>query len=160
MKRISLLFVIILLGGMLAACQATPAQQPSAITGAANQPAAGATPIPQPAAGQSTMRGQLVSKVSGKPLMQTVVRLADFYHGGTPEQGSYLLDDAHSPTTMTDDSGTFVFSNLKAGEYVMVLGDVHTDYLIVPDSSGKVKVWSAEADKVVDIGKLAVNFGQ
>ena len=107
MKRISLLFVLVLLGGMLAACEATPAQQPSQTSGPANQPAAEATPIPQPAAGQSTMKGQLVSKASGKPLTQTLVRLADFYRGGTAEQGSYLLDDAHSPGTTTDDSGTF-----------------------------------------------------
>jgi hypothetical protein len=163
MNRIFVLLTIIILGGMLAACEGTPPQQvstPPANLPGASTPAAANPTIPQPSAGQSTFTGQLVSTASGKPLAQTLVRLALFYHGGTADQGSYLLDETNSPGTTTDDSGTFVFSNLKAGEYVMVIGDIHTDYLVVSDSAGKVKVWNAEAEKVVDIGKLAVNFGQ
>jgi predicted extracellular nuclease len=161
MKRLWLLIIYALLGAALAACSPTPAQPPAGSATAAagpNAAAAAATAIPPPQAGQATVTGRLVSTSSGKPLAQTVVRMATYYKGGSAEQGSYVLDDANSPGATTDDNGAFVFAGLKAGDYVMVLGDVHTYYLIVSDEKGKVKVWNAPSAQVLDIGKLAVDF--
>jgi hypothetical protein len=163
MKRFRLLISYAVLGAALAACSATPAQPPAGSATAAAQPntAAGpATAIPPPQAGQATVTGQLVSTSTGKPLAQTLVRLANYYKGGSADQGSYLLDEVNSPGTTTDDNGAFVFAGLKAGDYVMVLGDVHTNYLIVSDAQGKVRVWNAPSQQVLEIGKLSVPFGQ
>ena len=161
MKRIRLLIIFALLGLALAACSPAPAQPPAGAATAQPQAAAApATAVPPPQSGQATFTGRLVSTSTGKPVAQTLVRLANYYKGGSADQGSYLLDEVNSPGTTTDDNGGFVFAGLKAGDYVMVLGDVHTNYLIVSDDNGKVKVWSAPSEQVLDIGKLAVNFGQ
>ena len=118
-----------------------------------------ATPPPPPESGKATIIGQVMHQ-DGFALASTVVRLADVARGVEGRGGAYILDVARSPGTSTDENGRFIFQNLKAGEYVIVIGDIELTaiYEIITESNGQAKVWNLPADQVTDVGVLTVNI--
>jgi hypothetical protein len=113
--------------------------------------------IPDPEPGMTTIAGRVVSNLTGEPVADTIVRFAEVYSNDQGEK-AYALDEAFSPGTMTDENGYFVVSNIAAREYVIVIGDPRTKYAFVTESSGQVKLWSAEADKVLQTGTINVDY--
>lgn len=114
------------------------------------------TAPPSPQAGKTTIIGKVTSKTDGKPVSNVAVRLADVYHQG--EEGAYVLDGAFSPGDITDEQGDFAIQNVDAKEYVIVVGDVYAKYEVIPDSSGRARVWKTESGNVLDVGDLQVNL--
>ena len=103
----------------------------------------------------STLTGIVVSERTNKPIVEIVVQLAEvFYEGG---EGAYVLDTAQSPFTTTDKNGRFVFIDIEAKDYVLVIGSVETnDYKIISnDQEGNV-VWSAPSNDILDTGTHVV----
>jgi hypothetical protein len=117
------------------------------------------TPPPPPQTGMATITGR-VMQTQGYAMADTIVRLADVARGAEGRGGAYILDTAHSPGTRTDKDGFFLFENVKAGEYVIVIGDVEDTgvYEIVKETNGQAKVWNLPVDKVTDVGVLTVSF--
>ena len=117
-----------------------------------------ATPaaVPTPEAGQATMVGRVLARSTQKPIASVVVRLAQVYREG--DDGAFALDDAFSPGGVTDPDGRFRIHNIEATEYVVVVGDVRTQYEIIPDSSGKPRVWDLQADQILDTGDIVVDL--
>lgn len=117
------------------------------------------TPPSQPESGKASMVGQVMHQ-DGYSVKNTIVRLADVARGAEGKGGAFILDLARSPGTVTDQNGYFNVQNIKAGEYVIVVGDVETTgvYEIIHNTDGKPKVWSFPADKVTDIGVLTVSI--
>ncbi|MEN4011825.1 MAG: hypothetical protein ROW48_07310 [Bellilinea sp.] len=113
--------------------------------------------VPTPEQGKSNLTGRIMT-VQGKPLTETVVRLAEVYRDGeNTERGAYLLDTAFSPGTITDNRGFFVFINLLPGEYVVVVGDVESNnYVIIADEKGIARTWKTMENQILDLGKLVV----
>ncbi len=127
---------------LLAACQkGVSAQAPS---------------VSPPESGKATVTGRILSLKTGKPLANTGMRLAEVVRQGG--QGAFVLDTANSPGTSTDNNGYFVFKDIPPKEYVMVVGDVMATYVIVPDPSGKARVWNAPADQVTKVGDISVDL--
>ena len=114
------------------------------------------TPPAKPESGKATVVGRVISSKDGSPYVDTLVRLAEVYREG--DKGAYALDQAFSPGAKTDANGYFIFENITAREYVLVIGDVMKDYKIYPDSQGKPKVWTAEPDKVLDMGIIKTDL--
>jgi hypothetical protein len=117
------------------------------------------TPLPQPETGKATIVGQVLHK-QGYTMGDTVVRLADVARGAEGRGGAYILDIARSPATITDENGYFSIQNVKAGEYVIVVGDVEMTgvYEIIAEANGQARVWNFPADQVTDIGVLTVSI--
>jgi hypothetical protein len=103
--------------------------------------------------------GQVLHQ-EGHPMVNTIVRLAEVARGAEGRGGAFILDVARSPGTFTDQNGYFNIQNVKAGEYVIVVGDVEITgiYEVIPDTDGKAKIWNLPADKVTDVGVLTVNI--
>lgn len=118
-----------------------------------------ATPPVKPESGKATIYGQVVHK-QGYPMADTIVRLADVARGAEGRGGAYILDIARSPATSTDKNGNFSIQNVKAGEYVIVIGDVESTgiYEIITEANGQAKVWNLPADQATDIGVLTVSI--
>lgn len=108
------------------------------------------------APGKATVIGRVISEKTGQPLAHITVRLAEVVRQGN--EGAFVLDTAFSPGDITDDQGYFRFDNVDAKEYVIVVGDVYTVYKIIPEPSGKARVWKAEPDQVLDVGELRVDL--
>src|SRR4030066_441791 len=81
-----------------------------------------ATPPPSPESGKASMIGQVMHQ-EGYGLSNTIVRLAEVARGAEGRGGAYILDISRSPGTITDENGRFAILNVKAGEYVIVVGD-------------------------------------
>jgi hypothetical protein len=104
----------------------------------------------------ATVIGRVLSETSGEPLSDTIVRLAEVVREGG--DGAYILDVAFSPGTDSDDEGFFIFENVDALEYVIVVGDVYEIYKIVVNEEGKAKTWVTVEDQVLDVGELIIDL--
>jgi hypothetical protein len=63
---------------------------------------------------------------------------------------------------VTNEQGSFMFSNIEPGEYVIVVGNVEgvdlEAYEIIANPDGSGRVVNAEADQIIDVGKLEVTL--
>ena len=141
MKNRRWLFVLILVAGLLGACSGGTA---------------GKSAIPTPDSGNTNVIGKVVSKQDGKPVVNTIIRLAEVYRQG--DQGAYLLDEAFSPGAYSNDQGEFQILNIKASEYVLVIGDPKGTYEVVTGDDGKARTWTATADQTLDMGTVKVEY--
>ncbi len=143
--KLSMLFGLVCL---MAACQANPfAANPNL--------AAGKLEIK---AGATSITGRLVYATTGQPYVTEPVSLAEVHYNEAGE-GAFALNSRTSPHTSTDENGFFVFKDIPVRDYVMVTGDPMTRYLILNDlSTGKVKIWSPKADKILDAGELRFEY--
>jgi hypothetical protein len=116
----------------------------------------GGTPVPDPETGKATAIGRALWKKDGAPYRFTLVRLAEVVRQG--DEGLFVLDQAFSPGSRTDENGYFVFKNIPAGEYVLVVGDVMTVYKIIPEQGDQAKVFDIPADVVTDLGTVRVDL--
>jgi hypothetical protein len=113
-----------------------------------------ATPIPEPDTAKATVTGKVFSTTLNQPYPKAAVWLAEVYRQGG--DGAYVLDHAFSPAVWADDNGVFVIANVDPKEYVIVIGDPEGLYEVIPDDSGRARVWKTEAGKVLDVGQLSV----
>jgi hypothetical protein len=137
------------------AIEATATASPEPPT---TQATATAAAVPKPQAGKATIVGRVIVRTSKEPVASVAVRLAQVYREEGGDDGAFALDDAFSPGGVTDPEGHFRIENVEANEYVIVVGDVRTQYEIIPDSSGKPRVWDLEADQILDTGDIAVDL--
>jgi hypothetical protein len=116
-----------------------------------------ATPLPvAPEAGTGIVKGRALSLETSKPFTNTYVWLADVYREGG--EGAYVLDVARNPHTTTDiESGDFVIPNLKASEYVIIIGDVYGKYAVVTNpETNKPATWLVKENDYLEVGDLNV----
>ncbi len=134
----------------LTACSASPTF---------NQPLTPIAPMvdyPLVEADKTTVVGLVRSQNTNQPMTNTTIRLAKIFR----EQGEtiFVLDGADSPGAITNDQGIYVFANIPVEEYVMVVGDVFGQHVIIPDESGKVRIWQTQAGEVVDMGEVVADL--
>ena len=112
-----------------------------------------------PSPSKSAIVGQVFSLPgNNKPLPNTVVRLARVIWNEQKTDGAFVLEGATSPSTITDKDGHFAFKDIEPADYVIVIGDVQGSHVIISESNGKAKVYSAGKDKVLDLGTLSVQL--
>lgn len=122
-----------------------------------------ATPVVT-AAGKGTLAGRLIQFGSNKPLVNqnlslpAIVCPPNVAEKDKREQCIYIIDDAFDPSVLTDGEGRFVFQNITAGEYVLLVGNRMTRHTILTDELNQPLIWKVEADKVIDLGDLAVEL--
>jgi hypothetical protein len=109
-----------------------------------------------PVQGKASVVGKLVSSITGKPLANTIIRLAEVYRQGG--EGAYVLDGANSPGAISDAEGNFLIKGIPAQEYVVVVGDVMDVYTIITDETKKAKVFNVEANKTFSLDVLKVDL--
>ena len=142
--KILLVFTISIL--IIAACTSNPQEVDNQLV----------TPPAQPEAGMATVTGRVISEESGLPFADTVVRLAEVVR--QEQEGAYVLDVAFSPGTDSDGEGFFIFENVDAIEYVIVVGDVYEIYKVIVGEDGKAKTWVTVEGQILDVGELIVDL--
>jgi hypothetical protein len=122
----------------------------------AKTPIGQATSIPAPATDKATVTGSVFTTALNQPYPKAAVWLAEVFRQGG--DGAYVLDHAFSPAVYADDKGVFVIANVDPKEYVIVIGDPEGLYEVIPDESGRARVWNTEAGKILDVGQLNVSL--
>lgn len=112
--------------------------------------------IPLPATDMAVIHGQILNQ-EGVPLKNTPVRLADVYRG-EDDQGAFALDEAFSPASLSDENGNFIFSDLKPGEYVLFVGSINSNYMIVANDDESAIVYKVSPNEVLEIKPINVDF--
>lgn len=107
--------------------------------------------ISTPQSDFTTVTGVVISQRTNRPIVEVPVQLAGVYYEG--ERGAFVLDTAKSPTTTTDGEGRFVFVDIVPQDYVIVIGNVEVnDYVILPEETGRAKIWTAVASQILETG--------
>ncbi len=113
---------------------------------------------------KATVTGILLSSKNNTPLTDTVVRLAEVYYSDNVQAeektgGVYALDNAFSPSAITDSEGHFTFTDIEARDYVLMVGDIFGNWaLALNETKEKPEVWSAVERSITDIGEIYVDF--
>lgn len=94
-----------------------------------------------------------------KPISGQVVRAAIVVWNEDKTAGSFILDGAHSPSTISEDNGVFKLMNIVSQEYVIIVGDIERDPLVIPEIEGsnKAKIFVPMIGEVLDVGILIIN---
>jgi hypothetical protein len=103
-----------------------------------------------PNPGKSIIYGTILNS-DKSPKGETVVRLAKVYHATDDDDGTFVLDEANSPSTISEDNGQFSFVDIDPGEYVIFVGQFHTDYMIVSDSEQNPNVYEVGPDEILEV---------
>lgn len=107
--------------------------------------------VSTPQTGLATLTGVVFSERTNAPVVEVPVQLAEVYYEG--DRGAFVLDTGQGPTAYTDGQGRFVFVDIEARDYVIVIGNVEVnDYKIVPEENGKARVWVTTVGDVLDTG--------
>ena len=152
MKRLPIIMVILLFG--LAACQTantvTPVAVPTATVPAIPTPG---TPMP----GKATVTGRAFHLDTGAPFDNMVIRLAPVIHlDANPSDDTFVLDNSGSPAAISNSQGYFVLANVDPKAYVVIVGDVDTQYAVATEQPDKAKVWTLTAGQITDVGEIRV----
>lgn len=130
-------------------------QAPSTLT---NDPGVTATPIIKtPNPGMAIMTGKILSITDNKPLVGIPVRLAQIFRQG--DEGAFVLDVSHSPSSITDINGVFEILDIAPNEYLMVIGRPEdNNYLIYQDNNNEPITYQISPDVAVNAGEIVVDF--
>lgn len=115
-----------------------------------------ATSIPLPGADKTTVTGIVFSTPMNQPYPNAPVWLAEVFREG--EYGAYVVNVAASPSTFADEQGVFIIENVDPKEYVIVIGNPESFSEVIPDDTGRARVWKTEAGKVLDVGQLNISL--
>ena len=145
----------------VASDQASPLSIPAATAIEPTVPsvAASTSPTAAPAVTQSksALAGRILSTTLGnKPLSQIPVRLGRVFWNAEKTDGAYVFEGGTSPGTITKADGTFVFEKIEPGDYVIAVGDLMGNSVLIREPNNKVKIFAAVPGKVVDTGTLQV----
>jgi hypothetical protein len=143
----------------------------SAASAAAESPLAPESPLPTPRAASAKIEpkraavvGSAVHATTGAPIANAVIRLAVVYcpEDIKPEEEEtkciIALDDAFDPSTYSDESGFFEFLNIEPRTYGLLIGDIMGDNAYAVDANGDKIRYVVEADKVLDLGSVLVEY--
>jgi len=113
-------------------------------------------PIPTPLPNEGIITG-IVNNLNGEPISDTPVRLAQVYR--QDEQGAFVLDLSHSPSSISSADGKFIILAIPPAEYLLVVGKPEdNNYIIYQGSDGKPISFTVEGGKIMDAGQIKVDF--
>lgn len=107
--------------------------------------------------GNAVLVGRLLNGATNAPLPAVAVQVAPVYWTDPDnKEGTFILNTSQAPFTTSDAEGQFRFDSLADGDYVIVVGDVTMDYMVVNDENGNGKVWSVSTAAPTDVGDVPV----
>ncbi|WP_110516237.1 hypothetical protein [Herpetosiphon llansteffanensis] len=113
--------------------------------------------VKDPESGRATVIGNVSNPTNNQPYSQVPVQLAEAYDNEKGET-NFVLNTAHSPITVADDQGDFVFENIPPHRYVIVVGDVFGNYKVLLGPDQVTMVIDAQSDKKLDLGAIKVDI--
>ncbi len=150
--------IALLILGMLAACSNTTEQDRDEDQGEALP--TGAPIAITPEDDEAVIVGRVISTADGgrSPLAETTVWLGTVHYNEDRSEGAYFIDGSASPSTFTDADGAFVFRDLEAREYVIVVGDLNGLNSVLQNDDGSARIYTPALGEVLDVETLEVEL--
>jgi hypothetical protein len=109
---------------------------------------------------ESRITGSLfsIAEQNQGPLQDSEVRLAKVYWNDEQSEGAFVIDETTDPATISDDEGIFAFAKLEARDYVIVVGDLYGQNVIIANSDGSARIFKTQLGETLDVGVLQVDL--
>lgn len=88
------------------------------------------------------------------PVSNARLYLGEILQDTRGQERAASFDRLSSPTTVTDESGQFAFSEIEPGRYTLILDTIINSYLLFEPGKTEALIITVEAGKVTDIGTL------
>jgi hypothetical protein len=112
--------------------------------------------------GKVVVIGRLISSITGQPIANTPVRMAQIYYAEEgnrdPEQGAWALNNAFSPFAYSNENGYFIFENVDPMDFVVFVGDILDRYNTETNENERPIPHTALADELTDLGDIRVEY--
>jgi len=148
--------------------ESSAAGQPESLLSAQKSPlatpAAAASAVTTPSAGKGSLAGRLIRFNTSQPMVNqnlslpAVLCAPGVAEKDKREQCIYVIDEAFDPSVLSDGEGRFVFQDIAAGEYVLMIGSRMTKYVVLTDEFNQPLIWKVEAGKALELGDLVVDL--
>jgi len=113
-------------------------------------------------AGKAIVIGRLLSGITGQPIANTDVRMAEIYYAEEgnkdPSQGAWVLKDAFSPYALSTENGYFIFENVEPTDFVIFVGDIVGRYNVETNESEHPIPHTAFVGEVTNLGDIVVEY--
>ncbi|MFN2189556.1 MAG: hypothetical protein ACK2T3_12405 [Candidatus Promineifilaceae bacterium] len=109
---------------------------------------------------ESGLFGTLISTVAGNndPLQQTEVRVAKVYWNDSRTEGAFVVDESADPVAISDEEGGFSFKALTPRDYVIIVGDLYGNNLVIADQNGDAVIYTTRPGEMLNVGELLVDL--
>jgi hypothetical protein len=107
-------------------------------------------------ASETTKVSGILLNSSKKPLAKVDIHFAQVYR--QKKSAAFLFDSGNSPSTITGIDGSFSIKDLAAGEYVLIVGNPTSKYVILKGDDGTQKVIVAQGGEALDLGSMIVQY--
>lgn len=162
LRLISPFLIFIILSSLLAACyrqNGSPTLFPEKVEPTPTIVPVKVEPTFTPAPNAGSVKGVINIEQNGKylPLKNTDLYLATILMSPSGVTGVAGLDVSSDPRTSTNDKGAFLFQNIPAGKYGMILYLVTHAYLMNQTYKDASMIITVDAGKTTDLGDLKYN---
>lgn len=105
---------------------------------------------------KAAITGYIVRGKKSEPMVGMVIRLGEVIWNDDKTDGSFIIDGANSPSTITDEQGFFILNNLDENDYVLILGNLEESPTVVvqKDNKEKAEIFSPKLNKDLFVGNL------
>lgn len=117
------------------------------------------SPVPTPSVFSGSVVGRAFIRWRDiQPVSNTVIYLGKVYWNQTKTEGIFALDYNIAPKTFTEHDGRFRFTNVEAGEYIIMFGDQSQRQSVYRDADGKAIVLKVEGGVTTDVGDIYLDY--
>jgi len=111
--------------------------------------------VPQPKAGLGVITGRILEVANNEVYLAPTLILGEMTYPSDPNAAPPLVgfSETTDPRGIQDQSGKFVFQDIKPGTYAVVVWTPASSTLVT-DKEGNTAVVEVTADKVVDMGDV------
>jgi hypothetical protein len=108
--------------------------------------------------GKAGLFGKLINEKE-IPVEGEVVRLGKVVWSEDRTSASFIIDGANSPSTISEEDGSFVFLNIDPGEYVIVVRNIDINPIVIPELPGSntAAIYTTESDQMLDVNIIKIN---
>lgn len=94
-----------------------------------------------------------------KPIEGEVVWLGEVIWNDDKSEGHFVIDGGRSPSTVSDEFGNFIFESISTNDYVIIIGNLELDPLIIPKQSNpnEAEIFNCTDGTIIYVDEIIVD---
>jgi len=93
------------------------------------------------------------------PIVGEVVWLGEVIWNDAKSEGHFVIDGGRSHSTISDELGNFFFQNIETNDYVIIIGNLEENPLILPKSSNpnEAKIFNCTDGDIINVEEITID---